>query len=55
MVEDCLKILKDESAEATQKWINDSKITSLALRNVKALEIISLSNYMLQKMLIAQS
>lgn len=52
VVEECLKILKSETAEATQKWISDNKITSLTLRNVKALEIISLANYMLQKMLI---
>ena len=47
-----MKILRSETAEATQKWISDNKITSLTLRNVKALEIISLANYMLQKMLI---
>ena len=41
--------------EGTQKWLSDSKISSLALRNVKAVEVISLSNYMLQKMLISQA
>lgn len=54
IIEECVKILRTETNEATQKWISDSKITSLTLRNVKALEIISLSNYMLQKMLINQ-
>ncbi len=37
VIEECLKILKSESSEQTQKWIADSKITSLNLRNTKAL------------------
>jgi hypothetical protein len=37
VTEECLKILKTETQEATQKWIADSKLTSLQLRNSKAL------------------
>jgi len=47
-----LKILREETNEGTQKWIKDSKITSLNLRNFKAQEVVSLTNYFMQKMLI---
>ena len=53
VVDDCMKILKDGTIQATQKWIKDNHITSLNLRNNKALEVISISNYLLQKILIA--
>jgi hypothetical protein len=54
LVEECLRILAEESTQGTQKWIKESRITSLTLRNVKAGEVISISNYLLQKVLLAQ-
>ncbi len=54
IVDECVRILKEENNEGTQKWLKESHITSLNLRNVKALEIINLSNYMIQKMIIGQ-
>ena len=54
VIDECLQILKGGTAQATQKWIKDNHITSLNLRNNKALEIISISNYLLQKIIISQ-
>ena len=53
--QECYKILTNDSFETIAKWIVDSKITSLHLRNVKAIEIINLSNYIMQKMMINQN
>ena len=53
MVEECVTILQEGTLQATQKWIKDNHITSLNLRNNKALEVISISNYLFQKILIA--
>lgn len=55
IVDECVRILKEENNESTQKWLKETRITSLNLRNVKALEVISISNYMFQKMLISQA